>query len=387
MIGRKKNILCISVMQSWGGGEEFLLKLAANIKEYKFIIASPEGEPVKTFEQNGIEAIRINSLKKFYRRNNAWGITSGIKILFNITISTIRVIKVILTSKIDLILANGNFAGMYGVPVKILTRKKFIIVQHLIHKEESFEAKILKMLYRYSDKLVSISDSVSENLQLILGDDFKKKTTKIRHGIILPELDESYADKKENISIGIVGSIIRLKAIDNIFEAAKESIYQNKNVHIHIFGAPREDEPDSVIYEKELMKFIVDANLERNVHFHGFEKSKEKIYSSIDILINYSSIPESFSLTVLEALLFGKIVIASDVGGPRELITNNKNGFLVPPSNTKALSEKIKYCIGKFNSIEIEAVRNNARKSVEENFSLERFSSEYKRLFDSILYA
>lgn len=372
-------------MQSWGGGEEFLIKLAANVKGNNIIVASPEGEPMKIFQQNGIKAIRIDSLKKFYRKENTWEILSWIKILFNLLISTIRLIKVILTHKIDLILANGNFAGLYSVPLKILTRKKLVVIQHLIYKEGSLETKILKMLSRYADRLVSISDSVSDNLQLICGEGCTNKTVKIYHGINLPKLDEGSSIKNVNINIGIVGSIIRLKAIDKVIQAAKETIFINRDVHLHIFGLPREDEPDSIQYEKELMKFISEENLERNVHFHGFEKSKEKIYRSIDILINYSKIPESFSFTVLEALSFGKIVIASDVGGPKELIKNNVNGFLVPPSDTLALSEKIKYCIEEFNSIEIETVRNNARKSVEEKFSLERFTSEYKKLFDSIL--
>ncbi len=387
MNNRQKNILCVSVMQSWGGGEEFLIKLAANIKEYNIVVASPEGEPMKIFRQNGIKTIRINNLKKFYRKENTWGTASWIKIFFNLLVSAIRLIKVILTHKIDLILANGNFAGLYSVPLKIFTRKKLVVIQHLIYKEGSLETKILKMLSRYADKLVCISDSVSDNLQLICGEDCTIKMVKIYHGINLPEPDEVDSIKNVNINIGVVGSIIRLKAIDKVIQAAKESLFINRDVHLHIYGLPREDEPDSIQYEKELVKFISEANLERNVHFHGFEKSKAKIYGSIDILINYSSIPESFSFTVLEALSFGKIVIASDVGGPKELIKNNVNGFLVPPSDTLALSEKIKYCIEKFNSIEIETVRNNARKSVEQKFSMERFSSDYKKLFDSILTA
>ncbi len=384
----KKKILCISVMEHWGGGEEFLLKLAMNVTDYEFIIATPSGEPLNVFKQNGIKTVHIKNLKKYYQNTGSWSFLLKIKILFNIKITTIKLIGVILNHKIDLILANGNFAGIYSLPSAFLTKRRFVVIQHLIYKKDSLEARILKILNRHSDKLICISESVSENVKDILGENKKNNFEVIRHGIDMPalnEIDKKIIPNKVEISIGIIGSIIRLKAIDMVIEAAKEIIIQNPKIHLHIYGSVRSDEPDSIKYEGELKKLIIDNNLSDNIHFHGFEKSKDQIYSNLDIVVNYSKVPESFSLTVLEALSFGKIVIASDIGGPKELITNNENGFLIPPSNKNTLKGKLEFCISNLNSVEFDRIKKCARKTAEEKFSLQSFSSDYKNFFDSIL--
>ncbi len=370
-------------MEHWGGGEEFLLNLANNVKDYEFIIVSSAGEPLRVFNHNNIKTVEVKSLKKYYQLEGNWPLFTKIKIVINLIITTFKMIGVILNYRTEMILANGNFAGIYGFLAAAITKRKFLVIQHLIYKSESTEAKILKMLSRYSDKLVCISNSVYENVKNILGDN-PENVLVISHGIELPEL-KVIKNKKETIDIGIIGSIIRLKAIDVIINSIKELILQNRNIHLHIFGSVRKDEPDSIKYEIELKKLIVDNNLSENIHLKGFEKSKYKIYNDLDIVINYSSVPESFSFTVLEAMSFAKIVIASDIGGPKELISNNKNGFLVQHSNKIALNEKLKYCISNLNSPEFAEIKNCARKTAVEKYSLERFSSDYKKLFDSIL--
>ncbi len=384
-----KKILCISVMEHWGGGEEFLLKLIRSISEYEFVIASPAGEPFNVFQQAKIKIFKVNSLKKLYRNAEGWTFLMRLKIIANSIVSSIKLIKVILSQRIDLVLANGNFAGMYGLPPAILTRRKFIIVQHLIYDAGSVESKILKILNRHAGKLVCISESVFENVNNILEDKKQNKIAVIHHGINLPELNkienESKTGNGGNINIGIVGSIIRLKAIDVVIDAVKEIIFLNKNIYLKIFGSARLDETDSVKYEMELKKMVTEENISSNILFIGFEKAKENIYPGLDIVINYSIVPESFSFTVLEAMSFGKIVIASDLGGPTELIINEKNGFLIPPHNIKALKEKIEFCIDNLNSQMLKNMRADARRTADEKYSMEKFSSEYKKLFDSIL--
>ena len=374
-------------MEHWGGGEEFLLKLAMNVTDYEFIVASSSGEPLHVFRQNGIKNVEIKSLKKYYQNADGWSVLTKLKISVNLIKVIIKLIGIIYNLKIDLVLANGNFAGIYSFFPAALTKRKFIVIQHLIYKEDSIEARILKIVSRYADNLVCISGSVSENVRNILGKNNKNNISVIRHGIDMPKVNEAGEKKIGSgvINIGVIGSIIRLKAIDLVIEAVQEIILQNPKVHLNIFGSVRSDELDSIEYENELKKIIIDNNLYENVHFRGFEKSKYKIYNDLDIVINYSSVPESFSFTVLEAMSFGKIVIASDIGGPKELITNNENGFLIPPINKNSLKEKLEYCISNLNSSEFDYIKKCAGKTAEEKYSLQRFSSDYKNFFDSIL--
>jgi glycosyltransferase involved in cell wall biosynthesis len=80
------------------------------------------------------------------------------------------------------------------------------------------------------------------------------------------------------------------------------------------------------------------------------------------------SLWEGMSLMLLEAMAGEKPIIATDVSGSRELITEGENGFLVPPGNSAALAQKLAVLI------EDKALREKfARASVKE---VQKFSIE-----------
>ncbi len=378
---KKKKILIISVMDSWGGGEEFILRLTKNLSEYKFYIASPQNAVSQRFENEGLNVFHISSLKKFYRAEWGWSLSAVLKTLFYAKLSSLSLVRIILKNKIDLIIANGNFAAVYALPASFFTRRKFIGIQHLIHRKNSVEEKIIKLLNRRILKFIAVSKSVEENIKELIGKYSDEKILIINNGIELPPA--KIQDKKSNqISIGVVGSIVRLKGIDMIINAAKEVIRSNEDIHLKIYGNTREK--DSEKYLEELKFLISENSLEESVHFFSFEKDKDRLYNSFDILVSFSTVPESFSYSVLEAMSYGKIVIASDVGGPKEFLSNGVNGFLVNPLDVKALSDKLKFCVENLFSDKFSEIRNNARKTVAEKYSVENFTEGYKKLFDSI---
>lgn len=91
---------------------------------------------------------------------------------------------------------------------------------------------------------------------------------------------------------------------------------------------------------KEIVK---EKKLEKNVKFIPIispDKMPE-FYSGADIVC-VPALYETFGLMYLEAMAAGKVVIASNTGGPKEFIKNNKNGFLVNPKNSQELSNLLK---------------------------------------------
>jgi glycosyltransferase involved in cell wall biosynthesis len=66
----------------------------------------------------------------------------------------------------------------------------------------------------------------------------------------------------------------------------------------------------------------------------------EKLMKSSDIFLNFSE-SESFSLTCLEALVYGVPLIASDSGGPGELFEHEQSGLLVPNRDLSAMTAAI----------------------------------------------
>ncbi|MGE5806141.1 MAG: glycosyltransferase family 4 protein, partial [Ignavibacteria bacterium] len=341
MTGNQK-ILIISVMQNWGGGEEFLLTLCKNVKDYDFIIASPEGKPFDIFRENKIKTYNINTLKKIYRRKEGWRLSSYLKIIFNIKISALRLLRLLKKENPSIILANGLFAAMYSLLLVFLARKRFIVVQHLIFDESSIEKRIVNLVYKHAEKIICVSKAVRDNVLLILKKDSSSKVIVIPNAIKIP-VDTSNRRDSDQLNIGMIGSIIRIKGIHLVIEALK-NILKNRNARLYLYGTTAGD-ADSVRYESELNKMINETDLNSKIFFKGYQDSKEIIYSSLDIVINYSLVPESFSFTVLESMAYKKIIICAEEGGPREIIKNGENGFLVSPKDVKLLERKIQFCI------------------------------------------
>ncbi len=383
MESTKKKIMCVSVMESWGGGELFLLNLVNGNKDFEFIITSPLGKAYDNFNAYNFKLVKINSLRKIHRKYDQWGFKDKIQILFNIQISFINLMRVILKSKPNLILANGNFAALHAFLAAKLTNKKMIIVQHLLYDKNSLDAKVLSFLGKRVRQLICVSNAVAYRTREILELSDTDKIKVIHNGIDLPELD-NINNNSEIINVGFVGSIIRAKGLDMILQAMTPSLMENKNVFMHIFGTKFNDD-DSLCYHDEILSIIKDNKLEKKVVLHGHVDSKDDIYNSIDILINYSTVEESFGYNILEAMSYSKIVIATNAGGIPELIEDKKNGFLVSRNNVETLTGTINYCIDNINSEELLNIRKNAREVVMRKFSLEHFYINYKNLFVSIL--
>jgi len=91
-------------------------------------------------------------------------------------------------------------------------------------------------------------------------------------------------------------------------------------------------------------------------------------YAACDVFVA-PSLVEEFGLTVTEAMATGKPVIASDIDGLRELVTDRVNGFLVPPKSVRLLADRILYLLE--NPEEAMEMGLKGRKTVERSFNLD----------------
>ena len=125
----------------------------------------------------------------------------------------------------------------------------------------------------------------------------------------------------------------------------------------------------------------IEPNIDGNVKYCTsleWRKAMEVLKSS-QILVLPSRI-ESVPQSILEAFYLKIPVIATDVGGVHELVSNDKTGLLVAPNNSKELLEKINYLL---NDIELcNRLANNAHEFVMKNFSWEVFLPKYIELYE-----
>ncbi len=379
----KHKILCVSVMESWGGGELFLSNLVKGNDGFDFIIASPPGKAYEAFKGNNFKLIKINSLQKIYSKSGKWHFKDKLQLFYNLIISLIFLVIAIQKNNPILILANGNLAALYSFLATKLTNRKMIVVQHLLYVKNSLDAKVVAFICKRVYKLICVSNAVAIRTKEILGTKGNDKIDVIYNGVSLPQIDR-LTEKLEKINIGFVGSIIRAKGLDKILMAVTPVLTENKNVFMHVFGFKLTID-DSQSYYKKIQFIIRNNKLENKVLLHGHLDSKDQIYESIDILINFSNVEESLGYNILEAMSYSKIVIGTNSGGIPELIIDKKSGFLVEQNNIKQLTNTVNYCIKNINSDELLDIRKNARELVKTKFSSEQFNKKYENLFNSII--
>ena len=92
---------------------------------------------------------------------------------------------------------------------------------------------------------------------------------------------------------------------------------------------------------KYITKMIDDSGFKDRMIFTGYISDVSAFFKIIDVCVHCSIEPEPFGLVITEAMSYGVPVIASDLGVPKEIITDGENGYIVDPSVTQKLAETI----------------------------------------------
>ena len=92
--------------------------------------------------------------------------------------------------------------------------------------------------------------------------------------------------------------------------------------------------------ENEMRKRGKEMGLNRNVVFAGFREDASRVADTFDVFCLPSTY-EGLSIALLEAMSLGKPVVVTAVGGLPEVVTEGKDGYLVPPGDPSALADRL----------------------------------------------
>jgi glycosyltransferase involved in cell wall biosynthesis len=163
------------------------------------------------------------------------------------------------------------------------------------------------------------------------------------------------------------------KGIDQLIQAAH--IILSKQVFEDLYFLHIGSGPDL----EQFKKMVVELKVNHRFKFTGFRNDVIKILPSCDIGIQLS-LGEAFSLSILEYLCAGLATLAPDNCGNTEAIENGVNGLLFEPGNIEDIANKITYLLKNSDFSNILGI--NGRKSVEENFTIERCNKELISLLE-----
>ena len=167
-----------------------------------------------------------------------------------------------------------------------------------------------------------------------------------------------------------IGRLDKEKGIHYLIEAMK---HVPDEIKLHIIGEG---------YEKE--NLIKQAKSLSNISFLGYLEGKEleKEYKHCIATVLPCNWLEIFGLTVIESFLYGKPVIASNIGALPEIIDNNVNGILVEPKDI----DGIKSALIEFYYNRGKAVKfgQNGRSKLSQLYNSEIFFEKFSRVIDNI---
>ena len=137
--------------------------------------------------------------------------------------------------------------------------------------------------------------------------------------------------------VGIVTRITPEKGIHLLIEATAK-LKASRSVQLLVVGGPYF--PKDAEYIDSLKVQAEKLGIADRVIFTGFLEDTEAILSLLDVVLLASTIPEACPRTIIEAMAAGVPVIATPLGGSKELVTP-ETGILVPAENSDAFAEAI----------------------------------------------
>lgn len=137
--------------------------------------------------------------------------------------------------------------------------------------------------------------------------------------------------------IGIVGRLQHWKGMHVFLEAMERIVKEFPGSQGVVVGGSHGLEPG---YPEFLDEQLSARNLRQAVRLAGAQRNVPDWMQAMDIVVHASD-QEPFGLVVVEAMSLGKPVIATTPGGPREVLTHETSGLLVPHGDAQALAEAI----------------------------------------------
>jgi glycosyltransferase involved in cell wall biosynthesis len=269
----------------------------------------------------------------------------------------------------------------------LAARFKKVVLLSTIHGWTRAGTKV--KLYEFVDsiilsffsKVIAVSESVKkEAIRSIIPQD---KIVVIENAVDVSSLDldsdPSLLRKELNIDkatyiVGTMGRLSPEKGHKYFILAANKVLKKYNNVIFIIMG-------DGKLREK-LELYICKLKLVGKVIIINYREDINEFLSLIDIYVS-PSLRESFNLSLAEAMLFGKPVIATRVGIAPNVIIEDKTGIIVQAKDSKALSLAIIKLLG--NEQLRKQMAKFSSKIVMERFSLANMVTKYEKLYTKCL--
>ena len=379
----KLKVLQVIPRLGYGGAETGCYDLAHYLHEQKcksYIVTSG-GELIKYIDKKKVKLIKLPVHSK-----------NPILILIN----SIAIMVLILFFNITVVHARSRAPAWSCYIATKATGRKFVTTFHGTYNFNSSIKKFYNSIMVKSDLLIAgsnfIFSHISENYKKFLNS--KNKFLVIFRGINTEYFDTDTIKKKDveklksewkiedNKKIILLpGRLTSWKGQEMFIEAI--NFFHLNNPELDFVAVILGNDQGRTVYRKKLVRLVEQFKLTQKIKFIDNCHNMPVAYFISDVIVSSSIEPEAFGRVSVEAQAMKKPIVASNIGGSKETVIDNKTGLLFENANPRSLCDKLNEII-KLDNLTLDLMGKEGRKNVINRFNIEKMClntySEYKKL-------
>jgi len=343
-IKRPTKVVFFSHSSQLAGAERSMIELILELREkniFSHVVIPEEGIMQEVLEKNNIpyDIVKLGWWASSKRRKHNRIFLNDINSIKNF----VNYLPRILLINPDLIYTNTIVAPWGAIFAKYLNKPHFWHIREygkLDHKLEfDLEYKeIIKFVENNSDQIITNSTSISKYVTQFLTR-LKPKIIysyiNIEQNLLKEKIDNPYTDK-HSLKVIICGSIHPGKNQIEGIKTIKNLTNNNINVELLILGSITNKK-----YFVKITNFIKQHKLKNKVHLINFVNNPYPYIQVSDIVL-ISSIKEAFGRTATEGMLLKKVVVVNSDSGNKEVVDDDKTGYIYKSGDIKQLSDILK---------------------------------------------
>ncbi|SDL11163.1 Glycosyltransferase involved in cell wall bisynthesis [Salinimicrobium catena] len=278
---------------------------------------------------------------------------------------------------IELIHCHLPWAGFVGRLVHQKTGIPVLYTEHNMQERYHIATKTInKFTFNSQNLAIGVSDDVTNSIRKNIHPRIPVET--VLNGVNTTsfvrkgnsEIRKEFSIPEDAIVIGNVAVFRFQKRLVEWLRVFEEIQKRNPKVYGIIVGAgPLEDE-----IKTELKRL----KLEKKVFLPGLQTEVRPYFEAMDIFMMSSQF-EGLPIALLEAMSMECAVVATDAGGIKEVIRNEKDGLTCPVENWQNLVDRCELLIN--DQHQLERYKSAARKRVVESFSLKKMVEELEEYY------
>lgn len=325
------SVLVLCEYASLNGGERSLLAVLDGLcaAGYRMHAAAPSAGPLVTaFAEHRIEVVGLDLHDALSRR-------------YELNVCRERLRTAIKTVQPDLIHANslsmsrlaGPVAAELGLP-SLGHVRDIIKVPATVIADLNRHPRLVAVSHATRDWYVAMGLAAERTCVLYNGVDLTGCRPRPPNGYLHRELSLV----PEDLLVGFIGQIGMRKGLLTLMTAARDVASAANNVHFVIVGQRYSQKQEALDYERQVRAAADDGLLRGRVHFLGVRSDVERLLNEFALLA-HSARQEPLGRVLLEAAAAGVPIVATDVGGTREIFPpDTSSACLVPPDEPAALA-------------------------------------------------